>query len=382
MRTKPSRRALLLGAYGQANLGDDLLLYNYLTLLRSRGYEDVVVNVSRADLVPELITREFPAMTTFATYETSPLTLLRLILSAEVVVYGGGTVYKELYKTTGRSAYSLISRILVFNLLVRLLGKRLYHLHIGLGTLETRLGRLITRYSLYPARYSLLRDQKSYDVAREVLQLPASKLDVSTDVLFVNPRWRTPWRQQPLPLPPGHHVSVIGVNVLHDVPDWIDQQHYVQVMRDFVATQTANGHCIVMLPFQHDFNPHHDLAFMRDHFGDLSGCVILDPVPLDLVADYLQQFDVFVAMRFHSLLLSTAVQTPFAAISYDPKCTRFLAENGYEHVVLLEDLTLPALTALYEQVADDEAGIRSQLAETTQRNFAEAETWLANFRLD
>lgn len=382
MGKKPSKRALLLGAYGQSNLGDDLLLYNYLTLLRSQGYEDVVVNVSRADLVPELITREFPSMATFATYETSPLTLVRLILSAEVVVYGGGTVYKELYRTTGRGAYSLISRILVFNLLVRLFGKRLYHLHIGLGTLKTRLGRLISRYCLYPARYSLFRDQASYDVAREVLHLPASKLDVSTDVLFVNPRWRTSWRQQPLPLPPGDHASVIGVNVLHDVPDWVDQQHYVQVMRDFIAVQTANRHCVVMLPFQHDFNPHHDLGFMRDYFGDLSGCVILDPVPLDLVADYLQQLDVFVAMRFHSLLLSTAVQTPFAAISYDPKCTRFLAENGYEHVVLLENLTLPALTTLYEQVAADRLGIRARLLESAERNFAEGEGWLAKFTLD
>ena len=32
------KKALLLGSYGQTNLGDDLLMYNLLDLLRRKGY--------------------------------------------------------------------------------------------------------------------------------------------------------------------------------------------------------------------------------------------------------------------------------------------------------------------------------------------------------
>src|SRR5687767_8005102 len=125
MKDDNTKRALLLGAYGQSNLGDDLLLYNYLRLLRSKGYGSVVVNVSRADLVPDIICQEFPDLKTFVTYDTSMIRLLRLVRSSDIVVYGGGTVYKEMYGTTGRNPYSLVLRILVFNAIVRILGKRI-----------------------------------------------------------------------------------------------------------------------------------------------------------------------------------------------------------------------------------------------------------------
>jgi hypothetical protein len=197
---------------------------------------------------------------------------------------GARTVYKELYRTAGRSPYSLIFRILLLNAVVRLLGKNLYQVHIGIGTLQTRIGRLITRYCLYPARYTLFRDQQSYDFARQVLRVPSSKLDVSTDVLFVNPKWRRTWRAKPLPTADKGYKSIIGVNVLHDVPDWIDQQAYIGVLREFIEQQTRAGHGVVMLPFQDDFNPHHDLLFMRDNFGDLADCAILESVPLDLIS--------------------------------------------------------------------------------------------------
>jgi hypothetical protein len=67
MSDRKPKRALLLGAYGQSNLGDDLLLYNYLHLLTAKGYESIAVNISRADLIPDIIRQEFPSFETFAT---------------------------------------------------------------------------------------------------------------------------------------------------------------------------------------------------------------------------------------------------------------------------------------------------------------------------
>ena len=205
--------------YGQSNLGDDLLLYNYLRLLTSRGYGRIAVNVSRAELIPDIIKQKFPLLETFVTYDTSKARLIRLIRRSDIVVYGGGTVYKKLYKTTGRSGYSLILRILIFNAIALVLGKKIYHLQIGIGVLKTRLGWQITKFCLYPARYTLFRDNESYNFARTVLRLPSQKLDVSTDVLFIDSTWVQVWHQKELPTPSKPYKSVIGINVLHDVPD-------------------------------------------------------------------------------------------------------------------------------------------------------------------
>lgn len=375
------RRALLLGAYGQSNLGDDLLLLNFLRLLRDQGFGEIVVNTSRPDLIPDVITAEFPGLTLFSTYDIPLPRLIALIRSVDVVVYGGGTVYKELYRTTGRRRYSLILRILGFNAGARVLGRSIYHLHIGIGVLQTRLGRSITRGCLRPARYTLLRDAESYRVAREVLRIPDHKVEVGTDALFLDRTWAGPWRRQTLPLPSGEHRAVVGINVLHDVPDQVDLARYVAAVRAFIVRQTEQGSVVVLLPFQHDVNPHHDLAFMRENFGDLPSCVILDVVPLDLVGDYLRQLDVLVAMRFHAMLLATALGVPYLALPYDPKCFRLLEEIGYPHAVPLGDVSEQALSqGMAELVANRDRAARL-LAEAAETGFARAARWRSGLRL-
>ena len=91
---------LLLGSYGQSNLGDDLLMWNYLELLKERGFKKIYVNANTTDLIPEPIKKVYPDLHIINTYETSIPEYLRLIRSVDCIVYGGGTLYKELYSST------------------------------------------------------------------------------------------------------------------------------------------------------------------------------------------------------------------------------------------------------------------------------------------
>src|SRR5678816_3599693 len=104
------KSVLLLGSYGQTNLGDDLLMYNYLTWLKSRGFTRIVVNASTNENIPQVVRDEFPDLEVRLTYKTSLLDWVRILRGVDCVVYGGGTIYKELYTTTGRSRYAVISR--------------------------------------------------------------------------------------------------------------------------------------------------------------------------------------------------------------------------------------------------------------------------------
>lgn len=370
------KSVLLLGSFGHTNLGDDLLMWNYLEYLTSLGYKKIYVNVGNPQLVPEPIRKKYAGLQMIETYKTSMVTFMRIIREADCVVYGGGTVYKELYASTGRSKYSVIQRIMVLNTLARLLGTRIYNLHIGIGSLKTSLGRFITKRCLAPATLSLLRDHQSYLFARDTLALPVSKLCDTTDGLFLNRIWCQPWNNAPLPPAAKKAKRVVGINVLSDIPDWIDRAEYIKTIRNFVSGRLREGSYVVLVPFQHDYNPRNDRVFMHEALDDILAAhpnhYFAEQVTIDTVSSLLRQCDVFVGMRFHSLLLSTVNNVPFVGIAYDTKCWRFLQQAQYTHAVRLESLTADGLEQAFAAAYKERSKIITNLKNLAEAQYKEA----------
>ena len=379
------KSVLLLGSYGQSNLGDDLLMWNYLGLLRGQGFTRVYVNANTKDFIPRPIKKAYPDLHIIHTYTTTIFNYISLIRSVDCIVYGGGTLYKELYASTGRSKYSVIVRMMGFNIIAKLFGTKLYHLNIGIGSLKTGTGKLISRLALNAATKTVFRDQESYDYAKNTLQINESKIEKSTDGLFVSRIWERPWHTASLRIDRKKYKNVVGVNVLSDIPDWIDRDNYIYVMRQFVLRLLQENNYVVFVPFQHAFNPHNDLLFTKEVFDEVlegkSGYKILTEVPIDLVSSYLKQCDVFVGMRFHSLLLSTVNQVPFVAVAYDTKCWRFIKEIDYPYAIELEKIAIDDLMHLYQKAVDNKAKTSSKLGVVARQMYKEAEEGLRTLNL-
>jgi polysaccharide pyruvyl transferase WcaK-like protein len=380
-----ARKILLLGSYGQSNLGDDLLMWNYLTLLQDRGAKEIYVNANTTKFIPDIIKKSFPNLHIVLTYETSFMQYVRLIRSVDCIVYGGGTLYKELYSSTGRSPYGVIIRLMGFNVLAKLLGTRVYHLNIGIGSLKTRTGRFITKRALSASTKTVFRDKESYDIAHDTLAVPPGKIQRSVDGLFMNSIWRAVWHKKDLKIDRKKYKRVVGMNVLSDIPDWVDRQSYIRTMQRFATHVLDRGDYIVFIPFQTDFNPRNDLKFMQEIFSDVlknrTNYTMLKQVPIELVHSYMTQCDVLVGMRFHSLLLASACGLPFVAIAYDTKCWRFIEEIKYSYAVKLENLQYESLVGLYDSAIGDRKAIRGQLKAATDKMYNEAEESLRTLNL-
>jgi polysaccharide pyruvyl transferase WcaK-like protein len=379
------KKALLLGSYGQSNLGDDLLMWNYLELLDRRGYKDIYVNANTIELIPKPIKKAFPNLRIINTYKTSIIEYIRLIKKVDCVVYGGGTLYKELYASTGRGPYSVILRLMAFNVLARLLGTKLYHLNIGIGSLKTSLGRFISKTALNAATLTTFRDQQSYDFAKNTLQISKRKIKKSVDGLFLGHVWETPWRSATLKIDRQQFKTVVGINVLSDIPDWINRDTYVATIKRFVSQLLDQGIYVVFLPFQHAFNPRSDLAFMQENFKDIlkgrKNYTLVKEVSIDTVQSYLQQCDLFVGMRFHSLLLATVGRVPFVAVAYDTKCWRFVTEENYRYAIELEKLQADNLLKLCQKTLATNKKAKEQLDDIAIRSYNEAEESLRTLNL-
>jgi polysaccharide pyruvyl transferase WcaK-like protein len=380
-----ARKILLLGSYGQSNLGDDLLMWNYLELLKDLGAKEIYVNANTTKFIPDIIKKEYPNLHIVLTYDTSFKEYVRLIKSVDCIVYGGGTLYKELYTSTGRSPYGVIIRLMGFNVLAKLLGTRVYHLNIGIGSLKTAIGKFITKRALMSATKTIFRDKESYEIAHTALHVPAEKIQQSVDGLFINPVWRSTWQTQNLKIDRKKYKRVVGINVLSDIPDWIDRDEYIHTMQRFATTVLERGDYVIFIPFQTDFNPRNDLAFTNEIFADTlkdyKNYTILDSVPIDRVHSIMAQCDVLIGMRFHSLLLAAACNVPFVAIAYDTKCWRFIEEINYSYAVKLENLQYDSLLELYDRAMSNRKAIQEQLREATDTMYNEAEDGLRTLNL-
>ncbi|HEU5122241.1 MAG TPA: polysaccharide pyruvyl transferase family protein [Candidatus Saccharimonadales bacterium] len=379
------KKVLLLGSYGQSNLGDDLLMWNYLELLREKGYEEIYVNANTVELIPQPVKKAYPELRVVNTYKTSLLEYIRLIKKVDCVVYGGGTLYKELYTSTGRSPYSVIVRLMAFNILTRLLGTKLYHLNIGIGSLKTRMGRLISKLALGAATLTIFRDETSYQFAKNTLGVSTHKIKKSVDGLFLNHIWERPWHQAKLQIDRRKNKQVIGINVLSDIPDWINREQYLSTIKRFVGTLLDQGYHVIFIPFQYAFNPRSDLIFMRETFKDTlkgrSNYTLLNEVPIDLVGSYLRHCDLFVGMRFHSLLLGTVNRVPYVAVAYDTKCWRFVEETNYRYAIELEKLQVDKLLKLCQKAIASQDKIKRQLDDISKQSYKEAEDGLRTLNL-
>lgn len=379
------KKVLLLGSYGQSNLGDDLLMWNFLELLKDRGFEEIYVNANTVELIPSAIKKAYPNLHIINTYKTSLIEYIRLIRKVDCVVYGGGTLYKELYTSTGRSPYSVIIRLMVFNVLARLLGTRLYHLNIGIGTLKTGMGRFISKVALGAATLTTFRDQQSYDFALKTLRVSKKKLRRSVDGLFLNRVWEKPWNKANLKVDRTKYKKVIGINILSDIPDWVNRDQYISSMKRMITQLMDQGNYLIFFPFQYAFNPRNDLAFMQENLYDVlkgrRNYMLLKEVPIDMVGSYLKQCDLFVGMRFHSLLLATASRIPFVAVAYDTKCWRFTQEENYRYAIELEKLQPDKLAKLCQKTLASTDKIKHQLDEIAERSYKQAEESLRTLNL-
>lgn len=324
-----------------------------------------------------MVKESYPRLKILNTYETSVLTYMKIIRQVDCVVYGGGTLYKELYASTGRSPYSVIRRLMGFNVIAKLLGTNVYHLNIGIGSLKTDKGKAITRRALMAASHTMFRDEASYELALKELRVPEKKISKSTDGLFLDRIWQRQWHTGEAAIDRSKYKRVVGVNLLSDIPDWVDREQYVARAREFVTYLLDRGDYVLFVPFQTDFNPRNDLMFMRETFGDIlngrDNYVMPSRMPIDQIHWYLQQCDVFVGARFHSLLLSAAAGTPFVAVAYDTKCWRFVTEAGYPYGIQLEELESERLVELCESAFRQRDKIRVWLSQLAERLYGEAE---------
>lgn len=382
------KRILLLGSFGQTNLGDDALLQSYLSLLA--GYTNVhelFINTNDQNLIPASLRAHGRSVSWINTYQTSLLQWIGILKKVDIVLFGGGTIIKELYHSTGRSKHAVTLRMLGFLVFAKFFRKKCAAFNIGIGSVESRMGKWIAKHILKKLDFVSLRDAPSYQKALALFPLGKEKMRSSCDGVLLNylqtvlsfPRNRESVNygnelgfQDRLKIrsdhndPPSQGLLRIGFNLLHDIPD----EHFLGYKETWISiinTLSTDHHQLVFLPFQNGFNIHNDLAFFKQEI--LPRCEhperieIISNLNIENIDSVFDSLNVFIGMRLHSLVYAFLHAVPFVALNYAEKCSYFTEEIAYTYTIEMKDFSEKNVIKKFEELVSRRSEIHHELEE-------------------
>jgi polysaccharide pyruvyl transferase CsaB len=289
---------LLAGAFGQRNPGDEALLDAFLRTL------------------PEwrvVVTSSEPAMTTAthnceAVHSQQPDAVGRALLSADAVVFAGGTVFKTLHQSSGRPAHGLLRRALLLAATARLTGKPVALVGVGVGSLPDAQARWLARALVRRSDLLVLRDEESaHALAAVGAPVPFRVGADPAWTLLDGPPNPTSAQQR--------DTVVVALSIFAGGDDLADR--LATALRPIVDS----GARVELQPWQGSDAEGGDGGLARAIAARLGSRVGISAPPIDLedARNQMTGARLAVCLRFHAVVAAAAAGTPLVAIAHEPK---------------------------------------------------------------
>jgi polysaccharide pyruvyl transferase WcaK-like protein len=285
-----SSKVLLVGAFGQANPGDDALCDVFCSALAD--HEVVVASDDPAASASRHGTRTITA---------SALPAARAVREVDAVVVGGGTVFKTLHPSTGRAPTALLRNAAALVAGARATGKRVAMVGVGAGELSRRSARALSRWIVPHIDLLILRDEESAAVLSDA-GAPAP-FWIGSD-----PTWALAAADVRRPNPAARSMTIA---ISHLAADPARMGGFAHALR-----QWCNDWTVRLQPWQDaDVETAYRLRAL------LGGAAEIVDRPADL-AEATSRFaadELVIGLRFHSLVAAARAGTRFLAVAHEPK---------------------------------------------------------------
>jgi polysaccharide pyruvyl transferase WcaK-like protein len=295
--------AVLAGAFGQRNPGDDALLKAFAQALD--GWD---LTATAAFGAPESALAGCEPVRA-----DDPVAVARAVARADAVVFAGGAVFKALGPTCGRPPLSLLRRALAMATGATAMGRPLAIVGVGAGALPTPAARTLARRLVNRADLLVLRDEES----------AALLTDAGAQTPFrvgADPAW-TLFDDAP-PAPAGGTAGDrTRDGVLVVLSHHAGGRRLAPRLAQGLAPIVAAGVPLVLQPFQVGAHGGDDLELgraVRDRLGGVPE-LIVQPADLEEARGVARSFGAVVALRFHAAIAAAAAGTPFVSYAHEPK---------------------------------------------------------------
>lgn len=366
-------RLVFLGTHGQYNIGDELLLETFLHRLGDDAH--YVINTYDKTFTADQLGERY----SYDLIDTAGdrFRLLWHLLRADRVVFGGGSIIKELNSTVGRNRYATLAMILAIVTFVRWVARRpLAMLNIGVGPVTTPLGRRLARLILRRVDLVTVRDAASWELCRSL----GIEAHLATDAVFsAEPEWLL---GGPRPCSRVEGPLRITLNLNYDIANPDNWDHFTarlaEVLGRLAGWRPLEIHT---LPMQSGFKEHDDAEVLRDFAARLPAVRFVHHQPSTHyeAAQVIANSDLVLSERLHAIVMAAVLGVPAFALSYDVKVTELASLLGLDDytVDINRAFSADELEIPLRQLISDLDGARRHVAGAAIRQRHRADRSLA-----
>ena len=234
------------------------------------------------------------------TIAASALPAARAVREVDAVVVGGGTVFKTLHRSTGRSPTALLRNAAALVAGARASGKRVAMVGVGAGELQRRSARALSRWIVPQVDLLILRDEESAAVLADA-GAPAPFW------IGADPTWALPAVDASTKR--GSRSMTVAISHLAGDPEQMGGFAHA-------LTQWCEDWTVRLQPWQDtDVETAHRLRAVLGGAAE----VIARPVDLAEATSAFAADELVVGLRFHSLVAAARAGTRFLAVAHEPK---------------------------------------------------------------
>ena len=347
MQKKGRYGAILCGAYGKGNAGDDAILRAILTRLKAIDPDMPFYVMSRNPVETSMKER------VGSFYIFNLRKFFKYLRRTSLFVSGGGTLIQDV--TSSRSLYFYLFTLLA----AKWSGSRVVMYGCGIGPIRKGNNRRWTGRVLNRAADIItLRDSISMELLQD-MGVTQPEIVLSADPTVNLPPVPAETVQEAFRL---DGIPADARKIAFCLRSWDEFRNPEAVAKAADYAYGRYGLLPVFLPMEYP----RDVAI-----GELVGGMVKAPHAVcsrrhtvEELRGMLSSMEVVCGMRLHSLIFASAGGTPIVGISYDVKVDSFIKDSGAQRCIQLKDLTAEALMA---DIDDAVAGGRSHGSETKRR---------------
>ena len=346
------QRILVCGYYGFANTGDEAILSALLSDLRV-VYPEAAITVMSGR--PTATSGDHGVETV---HWQNVAGMIAATTDTDLMVLGGGGLFQDHHEFDEDQVltpdHGGIGYYAGFALLARLTETPLVIYGIGVGPLQTEVGKRWTRIAFEHANSVTVRDEKSRDLL--------AKIGVDTAAIRVtaDPAWA-------LPVTDGEiSASILALEELPQakktitvaVRPWGDLSWAEPLAKGLDRLISELDARVLFVPFQdspqpHENDPHASVEVLRHMERNDKAAIIRGSYSVEERSALIASSDLLIGMRLHSVIIGLITDVPTIAIAYDPKVTETMAEvKRSDLCTLLDDLTEDFVVAAAKSAID------------------------------
>lgn len=345
-----TNRILISGYYGFDNSGDDAILKAIINDINENIENPIITVLSKNPSYTEE-SYKIKAVNRFSLRD-----VIQAIRSCDLLISGGGSLLQDITSTRSLLYYISLMK------LAKIFKKKVMVYANGVGPINGRINRVLTRRILNKVDLITLRDQDSRLFLQE-LGVYNENVFVTADPVFT--------------LEPTSPEEVLGVlegeSIPNDKPfvgislrDWMDSENLIVNMAktiDYIVESKKVN--VILIPMHYP----EDLDISRRVLAKInndSTYLLAQKYSVEDLMGIIRKLEMIIAVRLHSLIYAASQGIPMVGIVYDPKIQGFLKSVNMDYMCPAEGLEYQDLINKFNLVWDQREGLKKDLIRLDQ----------------